>query len=433
LSVRQPPSVPAEVFKFAAAALAVLAALAVGAALILRDVSEDEAIDQAQQVTEVLARSAVEPTIDAGLLAGDPRSRARVDRVVREQVLGPDVVRVKLWTPGGRIVYSDEPRLIGARYPLGAEELAAFETGQADAELSDLSEPENRFDRGRGDLLEVYLPVDVGRRQLLFETYQPFSSVSASGSELLGEFAPALIGAAVALALLLLPLAWSLARRLQREHAAREALLRRALDASQLERRRIAADLHDGILQDLTGAAFAISAAGERMTDDANGSKARVETAAATCRSAVRTLRSTMVEIYPPRLHEAGLESALTDLLAPLEERAIETSLEVQDRLELTPETEALLFRVAQESLRNVVAHSGGQNALVRVNADDATVTLLVTDDGVGFSPEEALARRREGHMGLHLLQDLVADAGASIEIESRVKEGTTVRVRAPL
>lgn len=428
-----PPSVLVEVLKFAAAALGVLAALAVAAGLILRDVSEDQAIDQAERVTEVLARGALEPAIDRGLLAGDPQSRARVDRIVRAQILGAEVVRVKIWTPGGKIVYSDEPRLIGDRYPLGEDEIEAFKTGRGDAELSDLSEPENRFDRGHGELLEVYLPIDGGGRQLLFETYQPFSSVAASGSDLLGEFAPALIGAVIALALLLLPLAWSLARRLQREHASREDLLRRALDASELERRRIAADLHDGILQDLSGAAFAISAVGERMTGDENGSKKRVEQAAATCRSAVRKLRSMLVEIYPPRLRDAGLESALTDLLTPFEDRTIETKLEVEPGLELGRDTESLLYRVAQESLRNVAAHSGASHVQVRAEASNGTATLLVSDDGRGFSPEQVLARQREGHIGLRLLRDLAADAGADIEIDSRVGEGTTVRVEAPL
>jgi len=420
------------VLKFAVAALAVLAALAIGAALILRDVSENEAVDQAEQVTEVLARAAVEPVVGRGLIDGDPEARARVDRVVRRQILGDTVLRVKIWTPDGEIIYSDEPRLIGARYQLDDEELEALETGRGDAELSDLQEPENRFDRGHGDLLEVYLPIDAGGTPVLFETYQPFSSVAASGSDLLGEFAPALIGAIALLAVLLLPLAWSLARRLQREHAAREALLQRALDASELERRRIAADLHDGILQDLTGAAFAISAVGERMASEDEPSRTRVEQAAATCRSAVRKLRSMLVEIYPPRLREAGLESALSDLMTPLEEAGIETSLSVSPRLP-SGDAEALLFRVAQEALRNVAAHANATAVEVRAETAGDVATLLVRDDGAGFSAAEALARKREGHMGLRLLEDLAADAGGTMEVSSAVGEGTTVRVEVPL
>jgi signal transduction histidine kinase len=429
-----PPSALAEVLKFAAAALVVIAVPAAIAALILRNVSEAEAIDQAKQVTEVLARSTVQPAVDAGLLADEPRARARVDRIVREQILGEDVVRVRIWTPGGRIVYSDEPRLINDRYTLGEEELEALETGTVNAELSDLSRPENRFDRRFGELLEVYLPIEASDgTPLIFETYQRYDSVAASGSELLGRFAPAMIGALAAIALLLVPLAWSLATRLRREHEQREALLRRALDASELERRRIAADLHDGVLQDLSAASFSLGALGERMPARESGARAGIERAAAACRDAVRALRSTLVEIYPPRLREAGLESALSDLLTPLEARGIETKLSVASDLELSEDLESLLYRVCQEGIRNVATHSGAGRVEVGVSRDDGLVRLAVSDDGGGFSLEQALERRSEGHLGLRLLRDLAADAGARLEIDSAAGRGTTVRLEAPL
>ena len=429
-----PPSILAEVLKFTGAAVVALAALAGIAALILRNVSEAEAIDQAKQVTEVLARNSVQPVIDSALLANDPAARRRVDRIVRQRVLSRDVVRVKIWTPNGRIVYSDDPRLINSRYELGEEELDAFNTGAVDAEVSDLSRPENRFDRGHGELLEVYLPIETSDgRPLLFETYQRSSSVTASGADLLARFAPALVGALLAIAVLLVPLAWSLASRLRREHSQREALLRRALDASELERGRIAADLHDGILQDLSAAAFSLSALDERTPAARNGAKATLTKAAGACRRAVRTLRSMLVEIYPPRLREAGLDSALADLLTPLEERGIQTTLASAPDLELSDEVEALLFRVGQEALRNVVAHSGAQHVEVRTSSHNGGVRLVVSDDGHGFSPEQALARQSEGHLGLRLLRDLAADAGARLEIESTPGQGTTVLLEAPL
>ena len=81
---------------------------------------------------------------------------------------------------------------------------------------SDLSEPENRYERHRGKLLEVYLPVRTpGGRPLLFESYQPFAPVSASGRDIWREFAPTLLVALVLLWLLQLPLAWSFVRRLR--------------------------------------------------------------------------------------------------------------------------------------------------------------------------------------------------------------------------
>src|SRR5205807_4874755 len=96
-------------------------------------------------------------------------------------VLSPDVVRVKIWTPAGRILYSDEPRLIGDVFPLEPEERDAIRAGKVAAAVSDLSKPENRFERSHGKLLEVYLPVHAADGQpLLYENYLRFSSIAAN-------------------------------------------------------------------------------------------------------------------------------------------------------------------------------------------------------------------------------------------------------------
>ncbi len=62
-------------------------------------------------------------------MAGRPAALAELDRTVQERVLSEDIVRVKIWTPDGRIVYSDEPRLIGRRFTLGADEREALSAG----------------------------------------------------------------------------------------------------------------------------------------------------------------------------------------------------------------------------------------------------------------------------------------------------------------
>ena len=115
------------------------------------------------------------------------------------------------------------------------------------------------------------------------------------------------------LALLQLPLAWRLSTRIQRDQVAKQRLLEAAVEASDVERKRIAADLHDGVVQDLTGVTFTLAA----MTNSFEPGDARaesVETAAAHTRNAVTALRSLLVEIYPPNLRDAGIESALGGL-----------------------------------------------------------------------------------------------------------------------
>ena len=432
---REAPSSASAVTKFAAAGLVALTAVGIGSYFVMRHIGTTEATENAKEVTRIVGREIVEPKITNGLIRERPSSIRRVDRVVKRDVVRGPIVRVKIWTRGGRIVYSDEKRLIGSRYELGQEDIHALETGGVDADVSDLSRPENRFERSEGPLLEVYLGVHAPNgRPLLFEAYQRFSSIASSGSSLWRAFAPPLIGALILLALIQVPLALAMARRLRRGHAEREALLLRSLDASERERRRIAGDLHDGVVQRLAGTSFSLAAAAKR-TDDRSDDVARdaLESGAAQTRQSVRELRSLLVEIYPPSLREAGLESALTDLLAPLDANGTSTELDVPAGLRLPDETEALIYRVAQEAVRNTTRHADASNVTVAVSAADETATLTVEDDGRGFDPEEARARSRSGHFGVGLMGELAADAGGELDIEPAPGGGTRVRLEVPL
>ena len=169
-----------------------LAVFGAASLLALRSLANAEALRDARQFATLAGQGIVEPTIAPGLLRGEPQAIAAVDRIVQERVLGERVVRVKLWTRDGRIVYSDEPRLIGARFPLDAEKLDVLRTGTTKASLSDLAGPENRYERGQGDLYEVYLPIRApDGTPLLFETYQRRSAVASTGRRIWMPFAGA--------------------------------------------------------------------------------------------------------------------------------------------------------------------------------------------------------------------------------------------------
>ena len=92
------------------------------------------------------------------------------------------MLRIKIWAADGTILYSDQTELIGSRYPLDEDELDILEDGGTDAELSDLSGPENRFERELGvGLLEVYTRIYSPEGQpLLFEAYYSIDEVEAS-------------------------------------------------------------------------------------------------------------------------------------------------------------------------------------------------------------------------------------------------------------
>jgi hypothetical protein len=96
----------------------VAVAVGVAGALVGRRAAQTAATDDARTVTEVLAHSVIIPNLTDALVDGDPAAVARMDQAVVGKVTAGSLVRVKLWTPEGKIVYSDEHRLIGASYPL---------------------------------------------------------------------------------------------------------------------------------------------------------------------------------------------------------------------------------------------------------------------------------------------------------------------------
>ena len=296
-----------------------LLVFAVVAGLAMRREGEEESVRDARTLGAAIARGVVEPALAEGIERSEPGAVSRLDAVVRRGVLGDAVVRVKLWDRSGTIVYSDEPRLIGSRYPLGEDERGALRGDAVEAEVSELGQPENRFERSHGQLLEVYLPVTTpDGTKLLFESYQPLSSIAADGSRTWRAFAPAVLGALLLLWLVQIPLATSLARRVRNGRRDREALLLQAVAASEDERYRIAADLHDGVVQDLAGVAFTLSATADRIAPADAAAAAGLSEAAETMRTSMRRLRSLIVEIYPPNLESVGLGAALRDLVAPL-------------------------------------------------------------------------------------------------------------------
>jgi len=370
------------------------------------------------------------------LLDGDPRSIRDLDLIVTRKIKTKEsgIVRVKLWDESGRIVYSDNHALIGSRFELPEEERDALRTGESEAELTDLSRDENRPDTLHGKLLEVYLPIraTTGQR-LLFELYQAQRSVTDTAQKTFLAFAPALIGALLLLQLLQLPLAYRMARTLHDNREEREELLLRALAASDTERRRIASDLHDGVVQDLAGTSYALAAAADRIDGQAPTVSEALRDGARQTRRSIRQLRSLLVDIYPPDLHRAGLAAALSDLVAPLESRGVQARVDLPPGLRLEPDAEALMFRTAQEALRNVMAHSDANRVDVSVILENSHAGLTIADDGRGFTPDVAQAARDDGHLGLRVLADMAHDAGGRLDIDSQPGRGTRVCLEVPV
>ncbi|MCB1015343.1 MAG: sensor histidine kinase [Acidimicrobiales bacterium] len=434
----RPTSVRREVLRFAlpgVVALVVVVAASVGLA---RSIATEEARRDAEATAELVARTVIEPNLTPALIEGDEAALAALDAQVRAAVLVEPTVTARVWAEDGRIVYSDKADLIGDRYELDEDDLEDLRSGGTDAGVSDLSKPENRFERGFGELLEVYTGVQsASGDQFLFEIYQRQASIDSDATRIFRSLLPVVVGSLVLLMAIQLTLAWRMARRLEQGQRERERLYRQALDASDAERRRIAADLHDGVVQDLAGVGFALAALADRAEcerGDGDGA-GRLAASADTVRRSVRALRSLLVEIYPPNLADAGLDRALGDLVASTHSWR-EVSVDAEPGLDLDDAQTAVVYRVARESLQNVRKHAAATAVDVRVRrGEDGGAVLTVTDDGRGFVPalgDDGFLSSPDGHVGLRLMVDLAREAGGHLEVRSAPGAGTTVRLEVP-
>ncbi len=421
------PSLRRALVQLGAGGLVVIALVVLVGGLISRRIAQSQSVHEVARITDVLATSVIEPAL-TNRMATSTTAAGRLDALVHAHVLNDELVRVKLWTPSGRIVYSDDPRLVGVRFGLDTDARVALAQPQVRAEISDLSEPENRFERGEGTLLEVYRPVWTPNGQpLLFETYFRYDQVSERAGQLWRGFAAITLSSIAAVVVLLVPLVWALVSRARRAHSQREAMLQRAMDASLDERRRIAATLHDGVVQELAAASFTVAGTAQDAQTSGNPELAqRLRAAGDAVRTSIGSMRSLLVDIYPPSLSSAGLLPALRDLATSVR---VPVELDVDDQVaqQLTQEAQQAVFRVTQECLRNAAAHSSASQVTVSLGCSDDAIELQIVDDGVGFDPDST---REHGHFGLSLIGDLARDLGAELSVSSQSGRGTAWRLR---
>jgi two-component system, NarL family, sensor kinase len=432
------PTVGQVVGRFLLANVAVALLVLAGGVWASVQAAEEEALADARITTDMLATVLIEPEIPAGLVDGDPDAVAAMDAAITGRLTGTDVIRIKIWRTDGRVVYSDEPRLIGLLEDLDDGDREALRDGVTRAEVSDLASSENRFERSFSRLLEVYRPIEApGGETLLLETYSIYSEATSRQMEIGWHFVPILVAVLVTLVAVQLPLAYRMVSQLRSVQREREQLQARALDVSTEERRQIAGSLHDGIVQDVSASALLVAGAADRLRDAPGEDQARatadtLANAATGLRESVGSLRALLVEIHPPTLAHSTLPLALADLVARLRPRGIDVRLRVADDLDPPASTTALVLRTAQEALRNVVKHSGARVVEIGLEEHPGCLVLTIADDGVGFDVDAARERRGDGHMGLRLLGDVATSAGAVLKVRTAPGAGTTLRLEVP-
>lgn len=410
-----------EIMRFAIPGLAGLVLLALASLAVSSAVARQQSLQEAHTTAQWLARTVVSPRIDQGLREGKPARIAELDAVFSASVRGSGVRAVRLWNDEGVIVYSDDPRLMGERFPLPVEA-----AGGPVVEAADQTRPENRYLDPGSSMVQVSMPVvgeDGSRYLLQISKLQDRLREDARGVWV--AFAPVVAGSMALLAALMVLLGVRMARRISADLRTRQELLQRAADASDAERRRIAADLHDGTVQDLAGLSYALAGMAERAQGHGDPSTASLlREASGRSRACVSELRSLIVDIYPPDLEERGLPDALTELLGGLDP-AVEVCADMAEPTALDHEGRRALYRIAREALTNTTKHSEASRVGVRLAREGTGVVLIIEDDGCGFDVDSV----PDGHLGLRLMHDLAASVGGRLTVDSAPGAGTTVRV----
>jgi len=237
---------------------------------------------------------------------------------------------------------------------------------------------------------------------------------------------------------------WQLRRQVRRktEELAVEIRARRdaAVDfhAALRERNRLAANLHDTLLQTLGGIGFQIGAgeAEAALPDRAGKPIAQLAVARRILDHAVQELRSSVWALRSPSLEGKKLPEALR-LVADREGTGKPAHIEVNSEGNFEHVSEFVagnLVFAAQEALRNALKH--GEPSLISIGAHledkPALITLVIQDNGSGFSPDEA-AGANQGHFGLIGMRERIERLDGTLRVESARGKGTTIRITVPL
>jgi PAS domain S-box-containing protein len=211
-------------------------------------------------------------------------------------------------------------------------------------------------------------------------------------------------------------------------------LLRRLVAVQEDERRRISRELHDEMGQHLAAMAVELKLVRESLSDQA--ARHRLGQLQALTSQVGREVHRLALELRPSALDDLGLEKALENFLDEWSERS---RIEVEYHCGLgaerpSPQIETTLYRIVQESLTNVLKHSGARRVGVILERNDGQLRLIVEDDGRGFDAEAMTAPSGVGgRLGLLGMKERVAMVGGSLNIESSPGSATTVFVRVPM
>jgi len=235
--------------------------------------------------------------------------------------------------------------------------------------------------------------------------------------------------------LFLAGMAVDITEKVRAEEALR-ALPHRIIEAQENERRRVARELHDGVSQLLASVRFRLLAVESWLHDRADDTLRREVTRAKSyLAAALREVRAISHNLRPRELDDLGLVAAIQSAAADLEEHSpLRVRCELARlRQRLPPEVELAFYRIYQEAVSNILKHANATRLDVQLTREHGGVTLLIADDGRGFTAARHRRRPARSSLGLVNMRERAEFIGGTLTIKSIPREGTTIEVWAPL
>jgi len=377
--------------------------------------------------TELIAHVA-DNLVEEGMIdtsTGVPADLAELDAAVRLHLLGPDVLRVVLWSTSGAALYSDAPELIGRTAT--SDEFRHALGGNSSAHTPDVIESELGLLPGDHSAWEYYVPITGEGGQVIgvLEVYEDTVSIDSTlTSTRRMVWFSILLGVGL-LFVSLLMLSRASLNALDGSRRQAERLVADMARAQESERERIIGALHDEIGQPLYRVLYGIEGS---LSQAEPGSPLADELGRASdlVRSVDSALRSELLMLHQGSIFENDLDTLLERLVEDVQsETRMEIVLSTGQHIALAEGPRAILFRAIREAVVNARKHSDAAKIEITVTEGSHRLIVDVEDDGGGFGGEEGL--------GISTTRDRLEALGGGLQIVAREGGGTLFRAWVPI
>lgn len=211
----------------------------------------------------------------------------------------------------------------------------------------------------------------------------------------------------------------------------KQKLAIKVIQIQEEERRKVAREIHDGPAQSIANLVFRVELIENLLDKDINKAKAELTELKSLVRSSIQDIRKIIYDLRPMSLDDLGL---IPTLARYIDKFVKETGIEINftiigNQKHLSNTYEVTIFRIVQEALNNIFKHARARSGKVRLEYGLDNINLLIIDDGIGFDPVEINGEK----YGLASMKERCTLLGGRINIESRPKRGTIIKVILPL